>query len=210
MFFASSENPGVGPSIRNIEFNVYNRSATTVAVGDVLMLDHLAADGAGYSAASYSTNDTVGYALGTVNVDGGTADANAATWPWGNAIVPTTAGIGALQGSVDPGTGAGGAPLVVVTSLLGGTGADNTKIRVCIDGIVPVTCLTLEPVVFGDSLAAANAAKTLTPGTTAAGAGQTAGVRMVAKALGNKGGTETQPVLVYFCGWNMFSQIAAS
>ena len=195
MFFNTSENPGVGPSIRNIEFNIYNRSATTVAVGDVLMLDHLFADGASFD---NLVPTTAAIARGHINVDGGPADAEADTWAWGNGLVPTGAGAGLATASAGAGTGGGGAPLVVVTSLLNGAGADNTIVRVCIDGIVEVSCLNGEPVVPGDTLTA-DAAKTLT--SVAA-----VGKRAVGKSLSIKADTTDGNVLAYFCGWSMLSQ----
>lgn len=199
MFFNTSENPGVGPSIRNIEFNAYNRTGSTVAVGDVLMLDHLYADGGGYAAAGPTT---AAIARGYVNVDGGTGDTNAATWPWGNCLTPTAAGVGALSGSITAGTGAGGSVLVVVTSLLTGAGANNTLVRVCVDGLVDVACLTTEPVVPGDSLTAA-AAKTLTPIAAA-------GARIVGKAHSIKADNATNLVFAYFCGHQITGQTAAN
>lgn len=201
MFFNTSENPGVGPSIRNVEFNVYNRTGAAVTVGDVLMLDHLAADGASYSAASYTTtNPNASYGLQTVNVDGGVGGSNAATWPWGNAIIPTAAGIGALSGTAGAGTGAsGGAPLVVVTSLLTGAGADDTLVRVCISGLVQVNTAASAAVVFGDGLFAA-VDVTLTPALTV-------GVRVVGKALSARDNAATiQKVLCAFDGFSLIGK----
>lgn len=202
--FSTAQNPGVGPSFLNVEFNVYNRTGGAVVVGNVLMLDHLAADGGGYAAAGYnSTNPNLAYGVSTLNVDGGLGGSNAATWPWGNALTPTAAGISGLSGAITAGTGAGGAPLVVVTSLLGGAGANDTKIKVCIRGLVAVSAITTEPVVFGDTLFAA-AAVTLTPTATA-------GVRHVAKALSAKADDATDLVLCAFDGMSgLFGAAEAS
>lgn len=193
--FSTAQNPGVGPTFKNVEFNVYNRTGSAVNIGDVLMLDHLAADGGGYSATAINTtNPTATYGESILNVDGGAGGANAATWPWGNALTPTAAGIGALSGSAGAGTGAStGAPLVVVTSLLAGAGANDTLVKVCIQGLVRVNTVASAAVVFGDGLSAA-AAVTLTPAVTA-------GVRTVAKALSGRDNAATiQQVLCMFDG----------
>lgn len=189
MFFNTSENQGVGPSIRNIEFNAYNRTGSAVAVGDVLMLDHLSVDGASFVNTAPTTADI---GAGYVNADGGTGGSNAATWPWGNCLTPTSEGAGVVTTSAGAGTGGGGAPLVVVTSLLTGAGANDTLIRVCIDGLVNVKCLTTEPVVPGDSLSA-QAAATLTSVSAV-------GKRIVGKAFSKKADNASNIVFAYFCG----------
>lgn len=179
--------PGVGPRLPSERFHIWNRSGATVALGEILMLDHLAADGT-----SLSTADL--YAVGT--------STGQLTHPWGNGLDPTTAGIGTLSGSGGVGTGSAGAPLVVVTSLLDDAGADDTKIEVCIFGLCNVKVITTEPAVFGDTLYAA-AANTLTPLVTA-------GVRPVAKCLGAKADNATTLVAAFFNGYDMFSPQAAS
>jgi hypothetical protein len=184
---ATAHNPGVGPTLPSEQFIIWNRSGATVALGEILMLDHLAADGTSLSTAG-------------LNVDGGVS--GQLTHPWGNGIDPTAAGIATLSGSGGVGTGSGGAPLVVVTDLLTGAGADDTKVKVCIYGLCNAACITTEPVVFGDALYAA-AANTLTPLTTA-------GVRIVAKSLGAKSDNATNLVAVFFNGWDMFNPQAAS
>lgn len=203
MTFASSGHPGVGPTFANTEFVVYNRTGSAVTVGDVLMLDHLAVDPASYTAASYNSDAATKnsrYAALTLNVDGGTGGSNAATWPLGNALTPIATGIGAISGSAAAGSGAsGGAPLVVVTDLLSGAGANDTKVRVCIRGLVEVNTAASAAVVFGDGLFAA-AAVTLTPTLTV-------GVRVVAKALSGRDNAATiQKVLCYFDGSNLFGK----
>lgn len=188
MSWASGHNPGIGPTVQNEEFVFWNRGgATAVAVGDVMMVDHLAADGASLSTAALNAEGTASGQL---------------TWPDANLLDPTAAGIGALSGATTAGTGAGGADLVVITDLLGGTGADNTKVRAAIRGLVYIKCLTTEPVVYGDSMYAA-AARTLTPIATA-------GVRCVAKSKGAKADNATNLVLCRFEGGQIFSQAAAS
>ena len=176
--------PGVGPRLPSERFHIWNRSAATVALGEILMLDHLAADGA-----SLSTADL--YAVGTAT--------GQLTHPWGNGLDPTALGIGTLSGASPTGAGA---PLVVVTSLLDDAGVDNSKIEVCIFGLCNVKVITTEPAVFGDTLYAA-AANTLTPLVTA-------GVRPVAKSLGAKADNATTLVPCFFNGWDMFSPQAAS
>jgi hypothetical protein len=187
MILATGHNPGVGPTLPSEQFVIWNRSGAAVVLGEVLMLDHLAADATSLSTAA-------------INADGGVP--GALTHPWGNGLDPTTAGIGTLSGSGGVGTGSAGAPLVIVTSLLTGAGADDTKVKVCIYGLCDVKCITTEPVVFGDTLYAA-AANTLTPLTTA-------GVRIVAKSLGAKADNATTLVPCFFCGWDMFNPQAAS
>jgi hypothetical protein len=186
MILATGHNPGVGPTLPSEQFIIWNRSGAAVLLGEVLMLDHLAADGESLATAA-------------LNTDGGAV--GALTHPWGNGIDPTAAGIGTLSGAAGAGLGASGAPLVVVTDLLTGAGADNTKIKVCIYGLCNVKCITTEPVVFGDSLYAA-AANTLTPLVTV-------GVRGVAKSLGAKADNATTLVPCFFCGWDMFSPLLA-
>ena len=200
MYLNTSGNPGVGPSIRNHEFDAYNRTGSAVAVGDVLMLDHLAADAASYVKATYDGTPTKAFADGTVNVDGGTGGSNGATWPWGNCLTPTAAGIGLVSGSTTAGTGGAGAPLVVVTSIYSGAGANDTKIKVCIDGVVGVKCLTTEPNVFGDSL------YPVTGQTYVASTAPTAGFRCLGKPLGARADDSTGLLLAYICGSNMMSQ----
>jgi hypothetical protein len=183
----SGHNPGVGPSLGSEEFIIWNRSAATVTLGQVLMLDHLAADGTSLSTADLNAEGTVAGQL---------------THPWGNGLDPTTAGIGTLSGTGGVGTGSAGAPLVVVTSLLADGGVDNSKVKVCVYGLCNISCITTEPVVFGDTLYAA-AANTLTPLVTA-------GIRPVAKSLGAKADNATNLVPCFFNGWDMFSPQCAS
>lgn len=199
--YSGAQGPGVGPIFDNFEFLVYSRYATTLVIGDVVMLDHLAADGGGYSATAINTtNPNAAYGRQIMGVDGGTGDANAATWPWGNALLPTTAGIGALIAGAGAGTGgSGGAPLAVVTNLMGGGGVNNSIIRVCGRGLVDVNTVASAAVVFGDGLFAA-AAVTLTPTLTA-------GVRVVGKALsGRTNGATIQKVFCYFDGFDLFGK----
>lgn len=189
MILSTAHNPGVGPTLPSEQFIIWNRSGAAVVLGEILMLDHLAADGASGSTIA-------------LNVDGGSAGTGNHTHPWGNGLDPTTPGIGTLSGSGGAGTGSAGAPLVVVTDLLEGAGADDTRVKVCIYGLCNVKVITTEPAVFGDTLYAA-AANTLTPLVTA-------GVRPVAKCLGAKADNATTLVPAFFNGWDMFSPQAAS
>jgi hypothetical protein len=171
MNYKTTGNPGVGPAFSNIEFPVWNRTGATVALGDIVMLDHLAADGASLSTAAPNAEGTPGGQL---------------TWPLGNAINPATTGIGVS--SDDPGSWFG-----VVISLMDGAGADNTKVMICMQGLVKCKCLTTEPVVFGDDLYPADGVRTLTPT-------QTDVVRCLAKAVGAKADNATNLVLCVFNG----------
>lgn len=147
--------PGVGPYFTPSKCIVYNRVGSAVALGDVLMLDHLAAE--------TESSKTI-----APNADVGT-DTSQLTkcWPLGNAILPATTGIGVLTD--DP-----GAIFGVVTSLLAGAGADNTKVELTLFGLVNASLAGSTN--FGADLYPANGVSTLT--TT-----QTDGVRCLAKAL---------------------------
>lgn len=157
MKFMTGQNPGVGPSIQNDEFVIWNRAGATVIIGGVLMLDHLAADGASLTTAAVNAEGTASGQL---------------TWPLGNGINPATTGIGVVTD--DP-----GAWFVVVTSLLDGAGADNTKVRACVRGLVKID--GAGATTWGDDLYPANGVRTLT--TT-----QADGVRCLAKAVETTGG----------------------
>lgn len=151
----SVSGPGVGPFFSPVTCVAYNRTTAAVAIGDVLMLDHLC------------TNTTYGSVALAPNTDVGNATAATKCWPLGNAILATTAGIGADVG--DP-----GAIFGVVTSLLSGAGADNTKVELTLAGVVRAK--TSGSVTFGDDMYIANGAKVLTSTYAAA-------TRVLAKAL---------------------------
>lgn len=147
--------PGVGPYFSPVKCIVYNRAGATVALGDVLMLDHLAA--------TTESSKTI-----APHTDiGGDAAQPTKCWPLGNAILPATTGIGVLTD--DP-----GAIFGVVTSLMSGAGADNTKVELTLFGLVNVSLAGSTN--FGADLYPADGVSTLT-GT------QADGVRCLAKAL---------------------------
>ena len=114
---------GIGPYFTPIKCIVYNRTGSAVALGDVLMLDHLAAETE--SSKSIAPNTDIG----------GDSAQLTSCWPLGNAVVPITSGIG-VAGAVSATTGDPGAIFGVVTSLMQGAGADNTKVELTLYGVV--------------------------------------------------------------------------
>lgn len=149
--------PGVGPHFSNMTCVVYNRTGGAVALGDILMLDHLGTGASTYSDVSLAPNTDVG-----------NASVPAKCWPLGNAITPATTGIGVDVG--DP-----GAIFGVVTNLMIGGGADNTKVELTVAGVVQAKMANVA-IVFGDDLYPANNVRTLTNVYAA-------GVRCLSKAL---------------------------
>jgi hypothetical protein len=108
---------GVGPYFTPSKCIVYNRTGGTVAIGDVLALDYLNAE-SGHGDVALDPN-----------TDEGNATAATKCWPLGNAILPVTGTIGENEG--DP-----GAIFGVVTSLMQGAGANDTKVELTIQGVV--------------------------------------------------------------------------
>jgi hypothetical protein len=145
---------GVGPYFTPIKCIVYNRTGSAVALGDVLMLDHLAI--ATESSKSIAPNTDIG----------GDPNLSTSCWPLGNAIVPATTGIGVI--SDDP-----GAIFGVVSSLMQGAGADDTKVELTLFGVVNLLCAGAN---FGADLFPSNNSKELTNA-------QVDGVRCLAKSL---------------------------
>lgn len=167
--------PGVGPYFTNMTCVVYNRiSGATLALGDVVMLDHLGTGAATYSDVALPPNTDVGNSISPTKC-----------WPLGNAINPATTGMGSDVG--DP-----GAIFGVVSSLMQGAGAENTKVEITIAGVVSAKFPA--SVTFGDDLYPANGVRTLT--ATAPGGGAGGGTRCLAKALYTGAG----PGLVLFNG----------
>lgn len=144
--------PGVGPAFSHETCVVYNRTGATVVLGDVLMLD------------LYNSETTHGSSLLQPNVDVGNAVSSARCHPWGNAITPSSAttpsGLGAV-GS-DPGFIFG-----VVSSLMTGGGADDTKVQITLRGVVEAR-LKQAPTI-GTDLYPENGVRTLQNVQTAAG-----------------------------------------
>jgi hypothetical protein len=97
----------IGPDLKRVEFIGFNRTGSAVALGDVLMCDHLAADGDSVKGAQPGAT---GFCMGQL-------------------IAPATTGIGV--NTDDP-----GAWMVVVIDLLTGAGANDTKVKVCAFGYV--------------------------------------------------------------------------
>lgn len=175
---------GVGPYFTPIKCIVYNRTGSAVALGDVLMLDHLAAETEGSKSIAPNTDI------------GGDPAQLTSCWPLGNAIAPTTRGIGTLSGA-SPADG--GSIFGVVTSLMQGAGADNTKVELTLFGVV--TAAFAASTNFGQPLLPANGVKTLT--TTV-----TVGVRILAKSIAPDS-TSTSG-LVLFNGLGFASALVAS
>lgn len=167
MRMSTNQGPGVGPYVTPETFIGYNRLGSTIALGDVLMIDHLVTQAEG--------SKTI-----AANIDvGGDRSQPTKCWPWANLILPATTGIGVLTD--DP-----GAWLAVVVDLLGNGGADDRKMKLALFGVV--TAALAGSTNFGDDLYPANGVKTLS--TT-----QVDGVRCVAKALCADGTTGTGLVL---------------
>lgn len=166
MNIQTMSSPGVGPAFSPDLCVVYNRTGATVALGDVLMLDI-------YNSLSASH----GSSLLPPNTDEGNSIASSRCHPWGNAIVPSSgtspSGLGTV--SDDPGFIFG-----VVSSLLQGSGADDTKVQLTLRGIVPAT-LAAAPT-LGTDLYPANGVKTLS-------ASQADGVRCIARTAIGDGST---------------------
>ena len=177
---------GVGPYFTPIKCIVYNRTGSAVALGDVLMLDHLA--GETESSKSIAPNTDIG----------GDPALSTSCWPLGNAVAPTTRGIGTLSGA-SPADG--GSIFGVVTSLMQGAGADNTKVELTLFGVVTAAFVAATNVNFGQPLLPANGVKTLTPTVTA-------GVRILAKSIAPDS-TQTSG-LVLFNGLGFASALVAS
>ena len=184
MFTQTMLGPGVGPYFTPIKCIVYNRTDATVALGDVLMLDH--------ASVSNSGNDGDKSALPNSDLDSSNK-----CWPLANAIVPTARGIGTLSGASP--TPDSGSILGVVTSLMQGAGADNTKIELTLFGVV--TAAFAGSTNFGASLSPGATVKTLT-------ATITAGTRVVAKSIAPD--STTGSGLVIFNGLGFASALVAS
>lgn len=176
---------GVGPYFTPIKCIVYNRTGSAVALGDVLMLDHLA-------------NETESSKSIAPNTDiGGDPALSTSCWPLGNAVAPTARGIGTLSGA-SPADG--GSIFGVVTSLMQGAGADNTKVELTLFGVV--TAAFAGSTNFGQPLLPSLlTAKTLT--TTV-----TAGVRILAKSIAPD--STSNSGLVLFNGLGFASALLAN
>lgn len=183
MFTQTMLGAGVGPYFTPIKCIVYNRTDATVALGDVLMLDHISAANSG--------ND--GDKSAVPNSD---QDSAGKCWPLGNAVVPTTRGIGTLSGASPADSGS---IFGVVTSLLQGAGADNTKVELTLFGVV--TAAFAASTNFGQPMLPANGVKTLTPTVTA-------GVRVLAKSIAPD--STTGSGLVIFNGLGFASALLAN
>lgn len=137
---------GIGYQPDYVGGTVFNRTGATLAVGELIMLDMLGADGASSKAFTAATDSLVG--------------GNA--WPLAQALTPTTAGIGALSGSA-------GVIFGVVDDLLAGGGADDTLMHVCWKGIVKIkqksTAASGE---YGKPISGENGVRTVTTAVTVA------------------------------------------
>ena len=140
MQFEYANMPGIGPRPSTVKWSCWNRTGSSVILGQVVMTDEK-----GTQAEVSKTETNVG----------------ADDFATNNVITPTTAGIGVLSG--DPGYWFG-----VVTDLgTDGTGADNTKVGVTFQGYVNVLITTGQASgEFGKLLYPANGATGVT--TTAA------------------------------------------
>lgn len=121
----------------------YNRTGATVAVGEVLMVDLLAADGGfgGNASAALYVAQTFGNEL----------------HPLAQMIIPTVVGDGVVNS-----TGVG-AIFGVVDDLMSGAGADDTQVHVCWKGIVKAKMAsTVGAGEYGKAVYGAGAVNTLT------------------------------------------------
>jgi hypothetical protein len=134
---------GIGYQPDYIGGIVYNRTGTTLTVGEVVMVDHLAADagfGGNASAAAYVAQ-TFGNEL----------------HPMAQVLVPTVVGDGALNGATP------GAYMGIVDDVMSGAGADDTQVHVCWKGIVyGRMASTVGAGEYGKPVYGAGAVKTLT------------------------------------------------
>lgn len=149
MQISKVQGPGrCGLNVDTITCRVFNRTGTTVALGDLVMFDF-----------SDSDADNPPFSL-VIGNDGSIL---------ANVIVPATNGIGGLSGATIKGWYWFG----VVTNLdpekanATTPGADNTVIEIAVQGVVNAACVATA-ITTGVTLCAANGVKTLTP-TFAAG-----------------------------------------
>lgn len=139
---------GVGYHPDYVSGTVWNRTGATLAVGELVMLDMLAAD------AGFGSNATA--ALYADTVPGGDG------FPLAQILTPTTAGIGALN------AGSPGAIFCVVDDILSGAGADDTQVHVCFKGYVKVKMASTvgaqgtAPGEYGKVIVGANGVRTAT------------------------------------------------
>jgi hypothetical protein len=150
---------GVGPYFTPVKCIAYNRTAGAVAIGDVLMLDHLGSITT-FGDKSIQPNSDIG----------GDPAYPTKCWPLGNAILPATTGIGVLTD--DPGSIFG-----VVSNLMQGNGAVNTKVELTLFGFVATSCSGAN---FGADLYPSNGSAQLTNA-------QVDGVRCLAKSYAPDG-----------------------
>lgn len=146
---------GVGYHPDYIGCPVWNRTTATVAIGEIVMFDMKIADG-GFSgnASQAAYADVV-----SPGSDG---------FSLANVINPATAGLGVLgTAAVDPGFYFG-----IVDDLLGGTGADDTLVHVCLKGFTKVKMASTVgaedtvPGEYGKVFIGANGVRTGTATTT--------------------------------------------
>ena len=109
------QGPGTGLFLDNKFVTVWNRSGTGPReIGDIMMFDLASVDG--------DTTESI-----TPGAEGN---------PLGNATLPTTLGIGGVSTAVLDTGNRIGYFFGVIVDLLGGAGADNTKVKLQVTGIV--------------------------------------------------------------------------
>jgi hypothetical protein len=124
-----------------VEFNAWNRTGATLAVGDFCLFDETGAD---------------------------TATTAATGGPTGNLLVPVTATIGVVAG--DPGyRGCVVVDLLNKRDGVSTPGADDSLVRVRMRGFVRVKITAAENIVFGDMLGGVDVVHTLSEVTTTEG-----------------------------------------
>lgn len=159
MEFLANAYPGKGLNPRTLKSTVWNRTAATLTIGEIVMTDTLALDP--------DDGQVVGDLDGGGVVSSVTSNPGDDHFPLNNVITPTAQGIGTTNAgtAID-----GGFWFAVVTGLgTAGTGADNTEIEVTWQGRVQAKmAATVATAQYGKALVAAASVRTLTL-TTAAG-----------------------------------------
>jgi hypothetical protein len=130
--------PGYGPFPKDTFGVVVNNTGTTLALGDLIMLD---------------MNNAANTSLIPGNI----------LSPLSLAVLPNVIGVGGLSGT----TTVSGHWFGIVVDLLGGAGAASTGVKVQFQGIVKKASLTSTAATIGLDLVGTTAVKTLSAGVSA-------------------------------------------
>lgn len=161
---------GIGYVPDYIGGTVYNRTGATLAVGELVMIDHLAAD------AGFGGNSSAAvYVAQSVGSD---------THPLAQMLTPTTVGAGAVGG-------APGAYFGVVDDVLDRGGVDDSLIHVCWKGHTKVKmAATVGAGEYGKVIYAADGVRTAT-------ATYTAGKKGLGRLLQNTTTQDTNALVIF-------------